>query len=140
MHTEFHMGPTEADIRQMREAFGSDEIFLEFTEERKRELFEGVLETKQVMELYDDVAEGNETTKRTRYALKLQSSLERLIEILNEDEGSAHLLQAMAKMRESRGLSSPEIAGLAACRTEVWNFAAGLFFGCARSFFHLNGR
>jgi hypothetical protein len=29
---------------------------------------------------------------------------------------------------------------LAACRTEVWNFAAGLFFGCARSFFHLNGR
>jgi uncharacterized SAM-binding protein YcdF (DUF218 family) len=32
------------------------------------------------------------------------------------------------------------IDDLAACRTEVWNFAAVLFFGCARSFFHLNGR
>jgi hypothetical protein len=117
------MEPTEADIRQMREVLDSDEIFLKFTEERKRELFEGVLRAKRLMELYDDVEEGNETTKRTRYALKLQSVLQRLIEVLNEDEGNAHLLQAMRKMRDAHGLTSPEIAGLVAHFEQT----AGLF-------------
>lgn len=114
MHTEFHLEPTEADIRQMSEAFGFDEIFLKFTEEKKKELFEGALKIKRLMEFSDDFEEGNETTKRTSYAMKLQSSLERLIEVLNEDEGNAHLLQAMAKMRDSRGLTSPEVVDLIA--------------------------
>jgi hypothetical protein len=42
--------------------------------------------------------------------------------------------------RSGTPLLPAEVDALAACRTEVWNFAAGLFFGCARSFFHLNGR
>jgi hypothetical protein len=120
------MEPTEADIHQMREAFGFDEIFLQFTEEKKRELFEGVLRIKRVMELYDDVEEGNGTTKRTRYALKLQSVLQRLIDVLNEEEGNAHLLQAIRKMRDLRGLTSPEIVGLVA---QFQHTAGGLLQG-----------
>jgi hypothetical protein len=130
MHTEFHMEPTEADIRQMREAFGFDDIFLEFTEERKGELFEGVLTIRRVMELSEDVEEAHETTKRTRYARKLQSVLERLIEVLNEEEGNPHLLQAMAKMRDAHGLTSSEIASLVAHLEQT---ARGLLQGSKRA-------
>jgi len=48
-----------------------------------------------------------------------------------------------AILKDSRGVETGPtdwVLTLAACRTEVWNFAAVLFFGCARSFFHLNGR
>jgi hypothetical protein len=107
VHTEFHLEPTEGDIREMREALGGDEIFLKVAEDKK--LFAGMLEIKRIVELYDDVAELSETTKRTAYARKLQARLEGVIEILNQGEGSAHLLQAMARMRDMRGLTSDEV-------------------------------
>jgi hypothetical protein len=107
VHAESRLEPTEADIREMREALDGDELFLKIAEDQK--LFEGMLKIKWVMELYDDVAELSETTKRTAYARKLQTRLEGVIEILNQDEGGAHLLQAMARMRDMRGLTSNEV-------------------------------
>jgi hypothetical protein len=104
VHAESHLEPTEADIREMKEALDGDQLFLKIAEDQK--LFEGMLKIKCVMELYDDVAELSETTKRTAYAGKLQTRLEGVIEILNQDEGGAHLLQAMARMRDMRGLTS----------------------------------
>jgi hypothetical protein len=108
VRTEFHLEPTEGDIREMREALDGDEIFLKVAEDKK--LFAGMLEIKRIMELYDDVAELSETTKRTAYARKLQARLDGVLEILNQGEGSAHLLQAMARMRDMRGLTSNEVA------------------------------
>jgi hypothetical protein len=107
VHTEFHLEPTERDIREMREALDGDEIFLKIAEDKK--LFAGMLEIKRIVDLYDDVAELSETTKRTAYARKLQARLEGVIEILNQDEGGAHLIQAMARMRDMRGLASNEV-------------------------------
>ena len=107
VHTEFHLEPTEDDICEMRKALDGDEIFLKVTEDKK--LFVGMLKIKRIMELYDDVAELGETTKRTAYARKLQTRLEGVIEVLNQDEGGAHLLQAMARMRDMRGLTSNEV-------------------------------
>ena len=104
VHTEFHLEPTEGDIREMKEALDGDEIFLKVAEDKK--LFAGMLKIKWIMELYDDVAELSETTKRTAYARKLQTRLEGMIEILNQGEGGAHLLQAVARMRDTRGLTS----------------------------------
>ena len=109
MHTEFYLEPTEADIREMKKALNSDETFLRFTDEEKTKLYSGMMNMKRVGELYDDVADSNETTKRTKYARKLQSSLERLIAVLNEKAGSAHLLQSMIKMRDTHGLTSQEV-------------------------------
>jgi hypothetical protein len=107
VHADSHLEPTEADIREMKEALDGDELFLKIADDQK--LFEGMLKIKLVMELYDDVAELSETTKRTAYAGKLQTRLEGVIEILNQDEGGAHLLQAMARMRDMRGLTSNEV-------------------------------
>ena len=45
--------------------------------EDQKKLFVGMLKIKWVMELYDDIAELSETTKRTTYAGKLQTRLER---------------------------------------------------------------
>jgi hypothetical protein len=103
------MEPTETDLYQMREAFGFDEIFLGLTEERKRELFKGVLEIRRVMEFYDDVAELTETTERTKYALKLQTHLQGLLEVFEQKEGSAHLLDLMVNWRDALEVTSPEI-------------------------------
>jgi hypothetical protein len=74
-----------------------------------KKLFVGMLKIKWVIELYDDIAELSETTKRTTYAGKLQTRLEGVIEILNQDEGGAHLLQVIARMRGMRGLTSNEV-------------------------------
>jgi hypothetical protein len=52
----------------------------------------------------------------------------------------AEVKAAFAAIAARLGDRMPKGVILAACRTEVWNFAAVLFFGCARSFFHLNGR
>jgi hypothetical protein len=104
VHTESHLEPTELDIREMKVALDGDEIFLKVAEDK--ELFVGMLKIKWVMELYDDVAELSETTKRTAYARKLQTRLEGMIEVLNQGEGGAHLLQAVARMRDTRGLTS----------------------------------
>jgi hypothetical protein len=109
MHTEFHLDPTEADIREMKKALSSDKTFLKFTQEEKETLYSGIMGIKCVIELYDDVDELNEMTNRTRYARKLQSSLDRLISVLNEDVGRAHLLETMGKMRDALGLTSQGI-------------------------------
>ena len=107
VHTEFHLEPTEIDIREMREALDGDEVFLKVTEDKK--LFVGMLKIKRIMELYDDVAELSETTTRTAYARKLQTRLEGLIGVLNQREGNGHLLEAMVSVRDTCGLTSNEV-------------------------------
>jgi hypothetical protein len=112
VHTEFYLKPTENDVHEMKKTLSSDKTYLRFTEEQKATLFARMLEIKRVMELYDDIEESTERTKRTRYARKLQSALDRLIVILDEQEGNAHLIQVMAETRDTLGLNSHEIVDM----------------------------
>jgi hypothetical protein len=113
MHKEFHMTPTEGDISEMKRALSSDETVAKFTEEQKEKLYSGMLTIKRMYELHEDFDEVTHSTKRMKYARRLQTSLERVIEVLNEKEGRAHFFQALAKMRDALGLTSPGIVEVA---------------------------
>jgi hypothetical protein len=114
VHTKFHLEPTEVDIHEMREALDGDESFLSYTEEKKPRLFVGLLKIKRIMELYDDVAEVNETTKRIRLARKVQARFRGALEIVKENNRDAHWLETLADIRVTQGLSYQEVIEWAA--------------------------
>jgi hypothetical protein len=87
---------------------------LSYTKDEKAALFVGLLKIKRIRELYEDVAEVNETTERVRFARKVQTRFKGALEIVTENNPNAHWLQTLNDVRVTHGLTHQEIIEWAA--------------------------